>query len=265
MNPFFEHKDTILQSRRENEAFNFPLHMHICPEFLYINSGVLSLQYPDRSFTLQTGDFAVIFPNSIHGYAAISDTVDYSIAICRQDTAGEFTKTLFEMHPSSPILCSDNLPPDIPFLMDELISLNDDEEQGALIRAIIGLILARTIPFLSLKPNTERFKSNLTVRAVTYVFEHFKEDISLDTAASHLGISRFAVSRLFHAQLGIHFVKYVRFLRINYAKELLERTDMNIVDISLESGFDCLRSFNRVFKEETGITPLRYRKAVDSE
>jgi len=80
-----------------------------------------------------------------------------------------------------------------------------------------------------------------------------------------LGISRFAVSRLFHAQLGIHFVKYVRFLRINYAKELLERTDMNIVDISLESGFDCLRSFNRVFKEETGITPLRYRKAVDSE
>ena len=53
---------------------------------------------------------------------------------------------------------------------------------------------------------------------------------------------------------------YVRFLRINYAKELLTGTDMNIVDISLESGFGCLRSFNRVFKEETGMTPLKYRK-----
>ncbi len=55
-------------------------------------------------------------------------------------------------------------------------------------------------------------------------------------------------------------ITYVRFLRINYAKELLIGTDMNIVDISLESGFDCLRSFNRVFKEETGMTPLKYCK-----
>lgn len=262
MNPFFEHKATILQSRRENTAFHFPLHMHICPEFLYINSGTLSLQYPDRSFLLQTGDFAIIFPNSIHGYAAVSETVDYSIAICRQETAGDFHKILFDMHPATPIIQAAKLPADIPAFMDELINLNDHEEKGPLIRAIIGLVLARTVPLLDLKPNTEKFKSNLTVRAVTYVFEHFKEDISLDTTAAHLGISRFAVSRLFHAQLEINFVKYVRFLRINYAKELLEQTDLSMVDISMEAGFDCLRSFNRVFKEETGMTPLRYRRTA---
>ena len=262
MNPFFEHKDSILQSRREDVFFHFPLHMHICPEFLYINNGELQLNYPDKSFLLQKGDFAVIFPNTIHGYVTLSGTTDYSIAICRQETAGEFSKTMFEMHPSTPIIKAADLPRDIPALMDELISLNGNEEKSSLIKAIVGLILARIMPVLPLKPNTEKFKANLTVRAVTYVYEHFKEEISLDTAAAHLGISRFAVSRLFNAQIQINFVKYVRFLRINYAKELLESTDMNIVDISLETGFDCLRSFNRVFKEETGTTPLKYRKGV---
>ena len=260
MNPFFEHKATILQSRREDTFFHFPLHMHLCPEFLFINHGELQLNYPDQSFLLKKGDFAVIFPNTIHGYTTLTGTTDYSIAICRQETAGEFAKLLFEMHPATPIIRAVELPGDIPALMDELISLNGNEEKSTLIKAIIGLILARIMPLLSLKPNTEKFKANLTVRAVTYVYEHFKEEISLDTAAASLGISRFAVSRLFNAQVQINFVKYVRFLRINYAKELLTGTDMNIVDISLESGFDCLRSFNRVFKEETGMTPLKYRK-----
>ena len=264
MNPFFEHKTTILQSRRENIVFHFPLHMHLCPEFLYINSGQLLLNYPDKTFLLREGDLAIIFPNTIHGYTTISDTLDYSIAICRQDTTGEFSKKLFEMHPSSPIIEASDLPKDIPFLMDELVSLDNNEEKAPLIRAIIGLILARTMPILYLKPNTDKFKANLTVRAVTYVFEHYKEEISLDTAAAALGISRFAVSRLFHSQLEINFVKYVQFLRINYAKELLENTDESIVDISLEAGFDCLRSFNRVFKEETGTTPLKYRKSCRS-
>lgn len=260
MNPFFEHKDTILQARREDIDFQFPLHMHICPEFLYINEGELMLNYPDTGFLLHKGDFAVIFPNTIHGYATLSGTTDYSIAICRQETVREFSKTLFEMHPASPVIMEADLPKDIPLLMNELIALDDNEEKAPLIKAIIGLILARTMPVLPLKPNTEKFKTNLTVRAVTYVYEHYTEEISLDTAAAALGISRFAVSRLFHSQIKVTFVRYVRFLRINYAKELLKSTDKNIVDISLEAGFDCLRSFNRGFKEETGMTPLRYRK-----
>jgi len=262
LNPFFEHRTTILQSRRENIYFSFPLHTHLSPEFLYINEGELSLNFHDNIFTLKTGDLAVIFPNSIHGYSAVSKTVDYSLAIFRQEATGDFLNTLFEMHPASPVIPASKLPPDIKGLMNELVSLNESDDKASLIKAIILLILARTMPLLELKPNTSKFKRNLTVRAVSFVYEHYKEPISLDSVAEELGISRFAVSKLFNSSVKVNFVKYVRFLRINYAKELLETTDKSIVDISLEAGFDCLRSFNRVFKEETGTTPLKYKKEI---
>lgn len=259
MIPFFEHKTSILQSRREIDDFQFPLHMHVAVEFFYINEGELRIDYPDCSFVLSKGDFAIIFPYTIHGYTAITPTVDYTLAISRHDIYGDFENILLKKHPANPVIKHVDLPDDIPMLMNELVSLDDCDEKSALIKAIVSLILARTLPLLSLKPNTEKFKSNLSVRAVTYVTEHFKENISLDTTAVALGVSRFDVSRLFASSIKINFVKYVNFLRIAYAKELLETTNMSVLDIALECGYETLRTFNRVFKEHAGTTPLRYR------
>ena len=148
--------------------------------------------------------------------------------------------------------------------MNELVSLNDCDEKSSLIKAIVSLIFARVLSLFHLKPNTEKFKSNLSVKAVTYVTEHFKDNISLDTAAEALGISRFAVSRLFSSSIKINFVNYVNFMRIAYAKELLETTNTSVLDIALECGYETLRTFNRVFKEYEGITPLRYRMCKKS-
>lgn len=259
MLPFFEHKTSILQSRRECDNFEFPLHMHIPAEFMYINAGELCIEYPDCSYTLSKGDFAIIFPYTIHGYRAITPIVDYTLAISRHDIYGDFETVLTQKHPANPVIKSEDLPDDIPMLMNELVSLNDCDEKSSLIKAIVSLILARTLPLFHLKPNTEKFKSNLSVRAVTYVTEHFKENISLDTAANALGISRFDVSRLFSSSVKINFVKYVNFMRIAYAKELLETTNASVLEIALECGYETLRTFNRVFKEYAGITPLQYR------
>jgi len=259
MLPFFEHKTSILQSRRECENFEFPLHMHIPAEFLYINDGELCIEYPDCCFVLSKGDFAIIFPYTIHGYRSITPVVDYTLAISRYDIYGDFENVLTQKHPENPVIKSTDLPDDIPALMNELVSLDNCDERSTLIKAIVSLIFARTLPLFHLKPNTEKFKSNLSVKAVTYVTEHFKEPISLDTMADALGISRFAVSRLFSSSIKINFVNYVHFMRIAYAKELLETTNASILDIAFECGYETLRTFNRVFKEYAGTTPLRYR------
>ncbi len=259
MIPFFEHKTDILQSRRDKEHFDFPLHMHVPTEFIYINEGQLCIEYPDRSFILSEGDFAIIFPYTIHGYTSITPLVDYTLAISRHDIYGDFQNTLLQKHPTNPVILSSELPDDIPALMGELASLNNCSEQSSLIKAIVSLILARTLPLLHLKSNTDKFQSDLSTRAVTYVTEHFKENLSLDIVADALGVSRFDISRLFSSSIKIHFVKYVNFLRIAYAKELLETTNSSVLDISLECGYDTLRTFNRVFKEYVGVTPLRYR------
>ena len=48
--------------------------------------------------------------------------------------------------------------------------------------------------------------------------------------------------------------------RLNYAANLLIHTDMEIVDVIYESGFQSINYFYHLFKKEYGISPVKYKK-----
>ena len=52
--------------------------------------------------------------------------------------------------------------------------------------------------------------------------------------------------------------------RLQYASMLLTTTDKPVSDITLESGFENIAHFSRVFKEKFGISPLQYRRHQES-
>jgi transcriptional regulator GlxA family with amidase domain len=58
----------------------------------------------------------------------------------------------------------------------------------------------------------------------------------------------------------MHFSRYVNLFRVDAATELLQHTDLPITEIALQSGFQSIRNFNRVFLEITGKTPSRQFK-----
>ncbi len=258
---FFEHKTTVLQSRREKEILDFPLHMHTYIEFLYLKKGKIVLNYPSRSYELNAGDFAVIFPYTIHGYTTLSKSkeTDYFLAVCKSELMSDFATTINEKHPSDPIVKKENLHADIPDLMKELTTLNGKNEEISLIKAIVNLIFIRSIKQLDLRSNTGAFNQDTLVKAVTYINRHFSENVTLKAVANEVGISEFSLSRLFSTSVGVSFVKYLNLLRLNYAENLLLFSDKSISEIALESGFGTIRTFNRVFVENKGITPRQYR------
>jgi two-component system response regulator YesN len=49
-------------------------------------------------------------------------------------------------------------------------------------------------------------------------------------------------------------------LRIGKATELLETTELKVLEISEKVGFDNAKHFNRVFKNMLGVTPMEYRQ-----
>ncbi len=61
----------------------------------------------------------------------------------------------------------------------------------------------------------------------------------------------------------IHYDKtpscYIMELRINKAKEFLEKTDKQILEVAFESGFNSISTFYRVFKLSEKISPNEYR------
>lgn len=85
------------------------------------------------------------------------------------------------------------------------------------------------------------------------------ESISLQQISDKFNVSSSYVNKLFKHYLGHTFVSYLQMLRIRRAAALLATTDMNINEISVEVGFESFRTFSRVFKNTTGMTPSEYR------
>lgn len=96
-------------------------------------------------------------------------------------------------------------------------------------------------------------------KVISYIAEHYRENISLKGIARHFGYNEKYLSSTVFSLTGIHFTKFVATYRIGYAMELLKNTSLKISDIAHESGFSAINSFNRAFKEFAGITPYEYR------
>ena len=57
----------------------------------------------------------------------------------------------------------------------------------------------------------------------------------------------------------MNFEQFLNIYRADYARDQLLHTNASITDIAHSSGFQTVRTFNRVFLEQTGMTPSAYR------
>ena len=102
--------------------------------------------------------------------------------------------------------------------------------------------------------------SNYTIkRTIDYIRMHYRESISLEGAAAILDITPEYLSTLFNREMGENFTVFLKKFRISHAKRLLKGTDKKIYEIAQDVGYADPKYFNRVFKEEEGISPGDYR------
>ena len=99
-------------------------------------------------------------------------------------------------------------------------------------------------------------------KAMVYIHGHYMEPISLENTAKHVHISKEYLARCFRQEMGITLVTYLNRYRVDQAKALLERGELNLTEIALETGFSSSAYFSRVFRQEVGITPRDYQRSV---
>ncbi len=106
-------------------------------------------------------------------------------------------------------------------------------------------------------------QSMLQTKALAQLVEQrYREPISLQDIAQELGISVSRASRVFHETTGRKFADYVALLRVQEARRLLAGSDKQVAHIGFECGFQSLATFYRVFKEETGVSPVHFRQTL---
>lgn len=98
--------------------------------------------------------------------------------------------------------------------------------------------------------------------AVAYINEHIREDMSIDEICEAAHCSKYHFCRQFKKVTGMTVMNYIRKTRIVMAEAMLLKGDASIGDISERCGFSSMAYFSRVFKEDTGVSPLQYRRTA---
>ncbi len=97
-------------------------------------------------------------------------------------------------------------------------------------------------------------------QAVSYIKEHFREDLTLEDVAQAVHFSSYYVSRLFKEELGMNFIEYLTRIRVEEAKRLLLETSQTVSEIAASVGYQDPSYFTKVFKKIEGQTPTEFRR-----
>lgn len=98
-------------------------------------------------------------------------------------------------------------------------------------------------------------------QTICYIEENISNEITLEDIAKHANISKYHFCRLFKKRIGKSPFNFVRFMRIEKAKELLERDNLSISMAAVDVGFNDVGSFIKQFKKITGMTPSTYKRS----
>lgn len=120
-------------------------------------------------------------------------------------------------------------------------------------------ILQRAI---QLRGNSENGRYGEEIRrAKEYIKTHYcDQELSLNTAAAHVGFSPNHFSTVFSQQMGETFVEYLTRYRVEQGKRMLEESTRKLSDIAYDIGYSEPHYFSYIFKKHTGMTPSGYRE-----
>lgn len=98
------------------------------------------------------------------------------------------------------------------------------------------------------------------VKIKKYIFENFRNDISISQCAKMCNMSAKYFSFLFKKEADENFVDFVNRVRVEKAKELLLDTRLMMYEIAERVGYANDKYFSKLFSRMVGMTPIEYRK-----
>ncbi len=232
------------------ENFSFPAHLHQSFEFITLLSGEMDITVENKLYTIKQGEALLIFPHQLH--ALSSNESEHMLCIFSPEIVkAYFSKTAKKLPIQSLFMPSKNL----------IDAINTLSETDSVIKKK-GILYSLCAEFDETAAYTDKqtVDKNLLSLVFTFVENNFNKDCSLENLSKETGFSYAYLSRYFKNTVGISFNTYVNQYRINNACYLLNNTDYSILQCALDSGYTSLRSFNRNFKNITGMTPQEYRK-----
>lgn len=257
--------------------FNVPHHWHKEIEIIYLVEGKLRVGVNNTIYDLTDGDILIIGEGQVHCFFKEIEfseraVIQFSMSIYDTFLSGtKDTRTVKPMFIHSNRLSHGS---EIHALMEkqikELIKEYGEAREGyrvflkARLYDLAGILL-RYMPKverLQQDESYQREKLQKLDKVFQYVEKNYQNHIDLDEISKVAGFSKYHFTRFFKENTGMTFGDYLNHFRITKAEWYLMDDMDSVIEIAYKSGFNSVKTFNRVFKNLKASTPMAYRKTV---
>lgn len=246
-----------------------PLHFHDYYEIFIITAGKCIHKVNDHDQILSTGSMVFIRPEDNHCYDFYNaedcqfininfhtEMVEYAF-----DYIGDriFTQNLKSLKLSPYIILPTNEMESAIGKGEQIHLYTTFDKPKAKILAKSFLVDVLTYFFLNYKSEQQ---SSIPVWFDLLLFQMQKKEnfcAGLEKLYTLSGKSKGHLNRIFKQYLDTTPTAYINHLKLSYAKNLLLTTNMDIIDIAFEAGFENLSHFYHLFRELFGVTPGKFR------
>lgn len=261
--------DGYVYNFNTSDNYDFSSHLHSCYEFIHVIRGHLLYTVEGSEYILDDGDIIMTNPSELHSfsfpqggkyqreflhiYPGFLDKYPEVISGLNSRKAGYFNhipKSTVEKYGIDRIFRE----------MEKWCAAPSEETDFMMLALTLQLI--GTIHCIQRRemPQRKAVVTNERNNAVCdYIDRHFREDITLDTLANSLFMSRSHMSRLFKKEMGMTIKAYLAMRRIRNAKNLIMQ-GQPITAVYTDSGFCDYSTFYRTFIKYAGMPPEKFKK-----
>ncbi len=261
-----------------------PIHWHNEMEIIYLYKGNANFRIERREYAVQAGEALFVHPGELHsgdsnhdggvGYCSIVFKLSWLSSLQADRIQELFLNPLLQGDVRLPTLlataCESHRA-----LLDEVrnILLRYDSQSPAYEMGLKGklLLLLADLHRLGLieEGGAETARQGRAFqqpikKVLAYMEDNASHKITLDQLASILALSRSHFCKFFRTQTGMRPMEYLNYLRVNHAAKLLRTGSYNILEASLESGFQHVSYFTKWFKFYMNMTPSEYKSRYTS-
>ena len=155
--------------------------------------------------------------------------------------------------------------PKIEHVISELYRVDDDIKEGYYKLKVMELLLfLKNLTIRNVKkeyPSLKAENIKIIKNIKSYLINHLSDDVTLDDLSSQFNLSKTSIKNYFKIIYGKPLNTWRREYRLNQAASYLEKTDLNIGEISERVGYKNHGKFTSAFKQYYGMTPSEYRNS----
>ncbi len=235
------------------EDTEFKLHFHKNFELIYSVDGSHVIQIQHKKYVIDEGELLLIPPNTIHSFK-VSKIGKIYVGVFSYEYVASFAKTNSNKLYSK-FKCTDY----IEAYLKKVLFHQAIPERYILKSALYAVCseCRNNATVISEKSGAD---INIINTILDYISENYTTNITMRALATDLGYEYHYFSNLFHKYFLINFKEFINLYRYEKACELIEQNECDIAKIAMESGFQSIRNFNKVFGELSGTTPTKYIK-----